>query len=310
MCKKLTYIAVFTGFALLAAQTAGPKTFSSPEEARDALVQGAKKGLDELRDIMGPDSTGILRTGDAVGDKNLLDKFNERVAEKTQLDPDPMNPNHYTLLIGAEEWPFSVPLVRKNGSWSFDVREGKAEIRRRIIGANELDAIAVCRGYVEAQEMYASKDWQGKGVNQYASKIASTSGKKDGLYWPGDDSPIAEPIARAMAQGYPAPAAFSKGYHGYHYKILLAQGPDADDGAQDYMVHGLMIGGFALVAWPVEYGVSGIMTFIVNQDGVVYQKDLGTKTGAHASAMAKFNPDDSWDVTTDEESPESTDSAS
>ena len=296
MKNRLSYLAFLVGAALLAQQAVGPKTFGSPEEARDALIQAASKGLNEARELMGPGSTDIVRTGDAIEDKNLLEKFKQRVAEKTQLEVDEMNPDHVTLLIGEEEWPFAVPLMRKNGRWYFDAKEGKAEIRRRIIGANELDAMQVCRGFVEAEETYAGTDWQGKGVLQYAGKIASTPGQKDGLYWPGEDSPVAENVARAMAQGYPEPGASGKGYHGYLYRILLAQGPDASDGAQDYVAHGLMIGGFALVAWPAEYGVSGIMTFIVNQDGVVYEKDLGSQTGVLAQAMTKFNPDKSWGV--------------
>jgi DUF2950 family protein len=208
-----------------------------------------------------------------------------------------MNPNRATLLLGEEEWPFTVPLVRKNGRWSFDIQEGKAEIRRRIIGGNELDAIEICRGYVEAQQQYAETDWDGNGVLQYARKMISTEGKKDGLYWRGEDSPVAAGFAKAVAEGYPQPTGTgTTPYHGYFYKILLSQGPNAASGVQDYVVHGMMIGGFALVAWPAEYSVSGIMTFIVNQDGVVYEKDLGPRTSTVAKAMTKFNPDQSWRV--------------
>ena len=181
----------------------------------------------------------------------------------------------------------------KKGPLAFDINEGKAEIRNRVIGGNELAAIEVCRGYVEAQQMYAEKDWDGNGVLEYAQKIVSTTGKKDGLFWPGEDSPVAENFAKAAEKGY-GPPVKQQGYHGYYYKILLSQGADALDGAQDYVAHGLMIGGFALVAWPVEYGVSGIMTFIINQDGVVYEKDLGVNTGVTAKAMSKYNPDKSW----------------
>jgi hypothetical protein len=295
---KLKYITLLVGSALLVAQTPGPKTFSSPEEARTALIQAAAKGWDELRSMMGPGSAEILRTSDELQDKELLDKFNQRVAVKAQLEPDQMNPDRMTLDVGEEEWPFAVPLIRKNGRWHWDAEEGKAEIRRRTIGGNELDALEICRGYVEAQELYAEKDWSGQGVPQYAAKIVSSEGKKDGLYWPGEDSPVAAGFAKAAAQGYP-PLGSTTPYHGYLYRILLAQGPDAPDGERDYVAHGLMIGGFALVAWPAEYGVSGIMTLIVNQDGVVYQKDLGPKTGALAKAMTKFNPDKSWQTSPD-----------
>jgi hypothetical protein len=303
--KKLTGLALFAGAALLCAQSgapnaAGPKTFGSPEEARDALVQAATQGLNALYELMGPGAADILRTGDSVEDKNLLTKFQERIAAKAELAADEMNGDHRILTIGSEETPFAIPLMRKNGRWYWDVKEGKAEVRRRVIGANELDAMQVCRGYVEAQQLYASNDWQGKGAPQYAGKIVSSPGKKDGLYWPGTDSPISGNVARAIAEGYTAPGDSSKGYHGYRYKVLLEQGPDAKGGAQAYVAHGLMIGGFALVAWPVEYGVSGIMTFIVNQDGVVYEKDLGPQTSMLARAMTKFNPDKSWTVSPDD----------
>ena len=299
MMRNLISITLLAGAILLCAQPAGPKTYATPEEARDALVQAAKNGLDAVRDLLGPTSTDILRTGDPVQDQTALDKFNQRAAQKTKLEADPMNPDQVTLLLGDEEFPFAVPLERKDGRWYFDVQEGKAEIRRRVIGQNELDAIEVCRGYVEAQEDYAEGDWDGKGVHQYAQKIASSPGKKDGLYWDGEDSPVAAAFAKAASQGYSAPSSAGKGYHGYMYKVLLSQGPDAEGGAQDYVVHGLMIGGFALVAWPAEYGVSGIMTFIVNQDGVVYEKDLGTHTNAAVKAMTRFNPDKTWKPSAD-----------
>jgi hypothetical protein len=297
MNKKLICIACFiAGGAVLQAQTAGPQMFATPEAARDALVQATSKGVDALKELMGPESSGLLRTGDPVEDKNLLEKFRQRVAEKVGLDPDEIDQQRVTVLLGNDDWPFPVPLMRRAGRWYFDAREGKAEVRRRIVGANELDAIQVCRGYVEAQEQYAQKDWEEKGMLHYATKLASSPGKKDGLYWPGDESPVSEKVGRAMAEGYGAPGTSGKGYHGYRYKILVAQGADAAGGEEDYVAHGLMIGGFALVGWPVEYGVSGIMSFIVNQDGVVYEKDLGPRTDAAARAMTKFNPDKTWTV--------------
>ena len=231
----------------------------------------------------------------------MLLRFKQLAAEKAVLEADPMNPDRMRLLIGTIEWPMAVPIVRKGGRWSFDIQEGKAEIRRRTIGGNELDTIEICRGYVEAQQTYAETDWDGNGVLEYAKKIISSEGKKDGLYWPGPDSPVAAGFAKAVAQGYTAPTGGGRQpYHGYFYKVLMAQGPDAAGGAQDYVVHGLMIGGFALVAWPAEYGVSGIKTFIVNQDGITYEKDLGSATSAVATAMTRFNPDKSWQVSPDE----------
>jgi len=295
MTKTLKYIALLAGATLLTAQPQGTKTYATPEEARDAIVQAAAKGMDALKTALGPGAADIMGSGDEVQDKNLLADFNRRLAEKVQWEPEPLDPSRLTLLLGNEEWPFPVPLLQKKGRWYFDVQEGKIEIRNRVIGGHELNTINVCRGYVEAQQMYAEKDWNGNGFLEYAQKIASTEGKKDGLYWPGEDSPVAEAFAKAAAQGYSAPGS-QKGYHGYAYRVLLSQGPDAADGERDYVVHGMMIGGFALVAWPVQYGISGIMTFIVNQDGIVYEKDLGAQTGVVAKAMKKFNPDKSWTV--------------
>ena len=295
MIKRLIYVALTAG-AMLFAQLGGPKTFGKPEDARDALIQAAASGLDAVKALFGPLSSTIVRTGDDVQDQKLLADFNRRAAEKAVLEPDPVNPDRMTMVVGEEEFPMAVPLVRKNGRWFFDPVEGKAEIRRRTIGANELDAIEICQGYVEAQQMYAEKDWMGKGVKQYARRIRSTEGLKDGLYWPGEDSPVAAGFAKAAAEGYTAAGATPSAYHGYFYKILFSQGPDAAGGERDYIAHDLMIGGFALVAWPAEYGVSGIMTFIVNEDGVVYEKDLGTQTAAVAKAMTKYNPDKSWRV--------------
>jgi hypothetical protein len=286
--------------ALLRAQTGAPKTFNSPEEARDALVKAADGGMDTLRELLGVGSAEILTTGDPVQDKQIVERFKRQTAEKTKLEPDPMNDDRFVVLVGAENWPFAVPLLRTNGHWYFDIREGKKEIRNRTIGANELDAIQVCRGFVEAQEMYVQKDWDGGGVVEYARRILSTPGKKDGLYWPGDDSPLSEAVARAVAEGYPQPNAKKQPYHGYNYKLLYGQGAAAEDGARDYIIHDLMIGGFALIAWPAAHGVSGIKTFIVNQDGVVYEKDLGPKTSTLAPAITKFNPDSYWDECPDD----------
>jgi hypothetical protein len=299
MLRKRTYFILVAGLVSLTARANAQKSFATPEEARDALIQAAKNGLDAVKTLFGPESNDILRTGDPVEDKNVVNRFNTRAAEKTRLDRDEMNPHVMRLLVGKEEFPFAIPLIEKGGRWSFDLQAGKAEIRNRVIGGNELDVIDICRSYVDAQELYAETDWNGNGVPEYARKIFSSEGKKDGLYWPGDDSPVAANFAKAIAAGYQAPTGTPRPFHGYYFKILLAQGPDAEGGEQDYIVHDMMIGGFALVAWPAEYRVSGIKTFIVNQDDVVYEKDLGPQTSSLAKAMDKFNPDDSW-----EESPE------
>jgi len=299
--QLLVFILVGAGASF--AQT-GPATFNTAEEARDALIRAADQGRDEVMALFGPGSEDILRTGDPVEDKQVLLRFKQLAAEKAVLEADPLDPDHVRLLIGTIEWPLAVPIVRKGGRWSFDIQEGKAEIRRRTIGGNELDTIDICHGYVEAQQIYAETDRDGNGVLQYAKKIISSEGRKDGLYWPGGDSPVSAGFAKAVAQGYTTPTGKGQQpYHGYFYKVLMAQGPDAPGGAQDYVVHGLMIGCFALVAWPAEYGISGIKTFIVNQNGTVYEKDLGPTTGTVAKAMTRFNPDKTWQVSPDETEP-------
>jgi len=302
MIRRLSHSILIAAFCVAVHGQTG-KTFSTPEEARDALIQAAASGMEAVKELFGPASGEILRTGDAVEDRNALARFNQLAAEKVQLEREDTNPKIITLSVGNVQWPFAVPLVQNNGRWYWDVQEGKAEIRRRTIGGNELDAIEICRGYVAAQKIYAEADRDGNGVLQYARKVISSEGKKDGLYWPGDDSPVAERFAKAFAEGYQFTEG-AKSYHGYFYKVLLAQGPAAEGGAEDYLVHGLMIGGFALVAWPADYRVSGIMSFIVNQDGVVYQKDLGPKTSAIARAMTTFNPDPSWNTVPEEDQPE------
>lgn len=296
MMPRSMLLTLIAGFGLYGAPTPDAKTFSTPVEARDALVQAITRGHGAVLELLGVASTDMITTGDEVQDNALIERFRKQVTEKADVRVDSANPNRATLLIGEEAWPFAIPLVHKNGRWSFDVGEGKAEIRRRIIGANELDAIEVCRGYVEAQEQYVETDWQKQGVPQYAQKVISSEGKKDGLYWPGEDSPVGEGFAKAIAAGYKFAGDKPTPYHGYFYKILLAQGPHAPGGAQDYLVHGMMLGGFALVAWPAEYGTSGIMTFSVNQDGVVYEKNLGPQTGTLAQAITKFDPDKTWRV--------------
>jgi hypothetical protein len=303
---KIRFILTLAGVTALAAQTGGPPTFNTPEQARDALIEAAGKGLDAVRAVFGPRSAEILTSGDEVQDKYGLERFKQRAAEKFQFVPDAVNPDRLNMEVGNEEFPLAIPLVRKNGKWVFDVQEGKAEIRNRTIGLNELTTIEICRGYVEAQARYAARDWDGNGVLEYAKKIVSSEGKKDGLYWPGEDSPVAARFARATAEGYKfgSPAGAPQAYHGYFYKVLMGQGPDARGGAQDYAVKGLMIAGFALIAWPAEYGVSGIKTFVVNHDGVVYEKDLGPTTGKVAPTITRYNPDKTWQESPEETLPE------
>ena len=304
MRRTLTKLHLILAALVLLAETGKGKTFTTPDEARDALIQAAAKGIDEVKALFGPDAADILRTGDEVEDKAVLTRFNTLAAEKAELEAQETTPDRRTLLVGVIEWPFAIPLTRSHGRWFWDVAEGKAEIRRRTIGSNELNAIEICRGYVNAQRTYAETDWDGNGVMEYAAKIISSAGKKDGLYWSGEDSPVAAGFAKAAAQGYSLPdGGARRPYHGYYFKILTSQGSAAAGGEQDYLVRNLMIGGFGLIAWPAAYGVSGIMSFIVNHDGIVYEKDLGSQTDALAKAMTRFNPDKTWNRSPEESLP-------
>jgi hypothetical protein len=233
-------------------------------------------------------------SGDTAEDSQGRAAFAKRAAEHLGIEQDQGNPNRATLIAGANEWPFPVPLVLSNGQWHFDAAQGRVEILARRVGRNEMNAIEVCRGYVEAQMQYATQDHDRDGLLEYAQKIIASPGKKDGLYWEGEpDNLVPKSFADAAA------ALLSAGkkavpYHGYYFHILRAQGPDAQGGALDYVVKGKMIGGFALVAWPAEYAVSGVKTFVVNHHGVVYAKDLGANTAAVARQMTRFNPDKNW----------------
>jgi hypothetical protein len=214
--------------------------------------------------------------------------------EKVTTAKDPADAKRLTVLVGNDAFPTAIPLIESNGKWMWDVAGGRYEVLVRHVGANELDTIEVCRGYVEAQHTYAMLDAAKTGIHQYAQKIISTPGKFDGLYWPGSpESPLSEGVARAIAEGY---TSKTQPFHGYYYKVLKAQGPAAKLGAMSFVVQGKMIGGFALVAWPATYRVTGVKTFIVGSDGVVYEKDLGADTARLASAMTVYNPDKTWTV--------------
>ena len=286
------------------AESASPqqRTFATAQQAAEALVQAI--GADDvaaLNEMFGPDGKDIVSTGDDTQDKNARSMFAKLAAEKKHVDTDPHHANRAVLSVGAEDWPFPVPLVKQGAKWHFDAKAGHDEIVARRIGGNELDAINICRGYVEAQKEYASEKHDGSEINQYAEKIISSPGKQDGLYWQNADGspggPIGEAIAKVLEEGYKSQ---SEPYHGYHFKILKGQGPAAPLGELDYKVGDVMIGGFALVAWPADYRVSGVQTFIVGADGIVYQKDLGPDTAKVASEMERYNPDKTWQITADE----------
>ena len=283
--------------------SAAVQSFESPRSAADALVKAAGD-FDQvaLTRIFGPDGKDIVFTGELPLDRSHALNFVQEAQEKLEVSVDPNTSNRAFLLVGNENWPFPVPLVKKGEKWSFDSKAGREELLYRRIGANELDAIQICHGYVEAQALYAFKPRQGYDVNQYAQRIISTAGTQDGLAWQNSDGtwsgPIGEKIAQAIEQGYDLK---SEPYHGYFFKILKGQGPAAPLGQMDFVVKGVMIGGFALVAAPAEYGITGLQTFIVSHDGVVYQKDFGIKTLDEFSKMELFNPDDSWTPVPDQD---------
>jgi hypothetical protein len=272
------------------------KLFSTPEKAAEALIRAAERyDVLALKEILGPDGADLVTTEDPVQDKNQCAAFGAEAREKMRIARDPENPKRALLSIGVDDWPVPIPIVEEGGKWRFDSKAGRQEVLYRRIGRNELDAIEVCRGYVEAQQEYAAEKRGGATVNQYAQRIVSTPGQHDGLAWQGPDGtwqgPIGEEVARAIAEGY---SYRQDPYHGYYFKVLKGQGPAAPLGEIDFVVQGAMIGGFALVAAPADYGVTGVMTFIVSHDGVVYQKDLGPGTLDGFRAMERYDPDPSW----------------
>jgi Protein of unknown function (DUF2950) len=275
------------------------KTFKTPEEAAKSLVDAVKSNdTKELLAIFGPAGRELISSGDEVADKTGREHFVKDYEEMNKLEKG--TDNKMTLVVGNREWPLPIPIVKKGEAWVFDTKAGKEELLNRRIGRNELNTIQICLVYVDAQREYAMKDRDSDKVREYAQKFGSTKGKKDGLYWEAkegeEQSPLGSFAARAVQEGYKGrkPGDKPTPYHGYYYKILKAQGKNAPGGAYDYVVNGKMIGGFGLVAYPAEYGASGIMTFIVNHDGVVYEKDLGKETGKIASAMTKYDPDKTW----------------
>jgi surface antigen len=285
-----------TTVALSAAPAATVKTFATPQQAAAALIAAADKfDVAALEQLFGPSTKTVIFSDERAQDRQRAAEFVAKAREKEDVSIDPKNRNRAFLLIGKDNWPFPVPLVKRGAKWSFDTAAGRHEILYRRIGSNELDAIAICRGYVEAQHEYALKKRDGYDVNQYAQRIISTPGTQDGLAWKNPDGtwggPVGDKVASAIEQGY---SKRGEPYHGYFFKILKGQGPAAPLGQLDYVVKGAMIGGFALAAAPAEYGVTGVKTFIVSQDGVVYEKDLGPKTLEAFSKIERFNPDRTW----------------
>jgi DUF2950 family protein len=283
--------------------TASARSFDTPQQAADVLIAAADKfDMAELTQIFGPGGNDIIFSGEFAQDRKHAADFVAQAHEKNSVSVDTKAGNRAFLLVGNEDWPFPVPIVKRGGKWFFDAKAGRQELLYRRIGANELDAIQICHGYVEAQHEYALQPHEGYAVNQYAQRIISTPGKQDGLAWQNSDGtwggPVGEKIARAIEQGY---TSRSEPYHGYFFKILKGQGPAAPLGEMDFVVKGVMIGGFALVTAPAEYGVTGVKTFIVSHDGVVYERDLGPKTLDKFNKMERFNPDKFWTPVPDQD---------
>ena len=283
-----------------AEKAATQKTFASPADAGTAFIEAAKSGdQGALLAIFGPEAKDVLFSGDAVKDKDTLQDF---VAAYSQMNRwRQIKPGGEMLYVGADNFPFPIPLDKNaQGQWSFDTAAGKDEILARRIGKGELTAIQACGALANAQQQYFGQIHDGDKVKQYAQKFVSDPGQENGLYWPDTPgqpkSPVGPVAAQATADGYKADPAHRQPFHGYYFAMLTKQGPDAPGGAKDYIVNGKMTGGFAVVAYPAKYGDSGAMTFIVDRDGVVLQKDLGRSTDQVASAMTEFNPDKTWTV--------------
>ena len=286
--------ATMIGFAMVTAATA-QQSFKTPQEAAETLVTAVRAGdRKAVNAILGPGAEQIISSGDAVQDENTRKLFLAAYDARHSIQTSGDKPA--TLLIGRDDYPFAIPIVQNGGSWIFDTVAGRIEVLARRIGRNELAAIQVCLAYYDAQYEYAETMPKVDDMAVYAQRVVSRPGKKDGLYWPTAEgqppSPLGDAVASATQRGYRVGAGAP--YHGYYYKILTRQGPKASGGAHDYIVDGKMIGGFALIAWPAEYGNSGITTFLINHDGAVYEKDLGKNTSKIASRATTFNPDDTW----------------
>jgi hypothetical protein len=279
------------------------KQFDTPKQAADALIQVATNfDPAAAKEILGPDSDDIITSEDPVQDKNRAIAFAEKAKEKNSIEMDKKDPNRAILMVGNDDFPLPIPIVKQKGKWSFDTKVGREEILNRRIGANELNAIQICRGFVEAQKEYATEKHDDSKMNQYAQRIISTPGKHDGLAWQNPDGtwggPVGEEAAKALEEGYST--GQGKPYHGYYFKVLKGQGPAAPLGQMDFVVKDAMIGGFALAAAPAQYRVTGVQTIIVSHDGVVYEKDLGPDTLKIFQSMDRYNPDKTWTVTEDD----------
>ena len=294
--------ATLTGVARAADPTAGQRAFASPDEAAAALVDALQRDdVAALRAIFGPESDKLLSSGDEVEDAAARKRVADAVAQAMRVEPD--GDARAELIVGTDEWPFPVPMVKTGATWRFDTAAGEDEIVNRRIGRNELRAIATCRAFVEAQREYAAADRDGKGAGAFAAKFLSTAGKRDGLYWPAVEgespSPLGPLAAAAAQEGYKRKGDAPVPFHGYYFRVLTAQGAHAPGGAKSYVRDGRLTGGFGFVAYPASYGVSGVMTFVVNQQGIVFQKNLGRQTAKLATRIGRYDPDRSWTPVSD-----------
>ena len=277
------------------------KSFATPEQAAHALIDAAEKfDVPALLEILGPDGRDLVDSEDSVEDKARATAFAALAREKTSIKISSKHADRAELSVGVVDWPLPIPIVKRGATWTYDTKAGREEILLRRIGANELDTIQICRGFVEAQHEYALEKHDDN-VAQYAQRIISTPGKREGLAWKNDDGswggPIGEKVAEALEQGYNTAQA---PYHGYYFKILKGQGPAAPLGQMDFVVNGAMIGGFALAAAPAQYRITGVKTFLVGHDGIVYEKDFGPNTTAAFQNIDRYNPDKTWHRTDDE----------
>lgn len=291
------------GAAPTAPTTSAPH-YPTPDDAIQALLDAVASGESgALSKVLGTEP-GELGSGDPVADANALEELLAVAAEAVNIEQSEDDEDLAVVTMGEDDWPFPIPLVRDAQGWYFDAATGKEEIFNRRIGRNELSAIATLRAYVQAQDEYAGEDRNGDGVKEYARRLMSTEGTRDGLYWPtaeGDpESPMGPLVAEAVGEGYkPGQGGGSKPFHGYLFRALTTQGENAPGGAKDYLVDGHLTGGFALLAYPAEYGNSGIKSFLVNQSGIVYENDLGPDTGTAAAAITAYDPGEGWMAVTD-----------
>ena len=296
-CAKPEQSATTQAAAQSATQASAQVSFATPEEAVSALIAaGEKQDTQALQNLLGPGTEDLLSSGDPIADKKAREAFLTRYHAYNELVAG--SPNQLVLLAGEDRWPLPIPLVHRGERWSWDGAAGARELVVRRIGANELHTIAVMHGFVAAEKDYAAAGHDGGAAGAYAQKLRSTPGKQDGLYWEvaagQPQSPAGPLLAAANSEGYAVKGGGGSPYHGYLFRILTSQGPDANGGARDHLVKGKLTGGFALLAYPAAYGVSGVMTFMVNQDGVVWQRDLGKDTATAAAAITQFNPDNNW----------------